>query len=191
MTAIASRLLAWLIGRPAFAAAIGAGLVLALLAAVSAAGVQTLRLAERDTTIAQLERAAAQGLADRSEAARVASENTAIKENAHATAIQTAVEAFHRGELASLPDLRQRLADTQRLLDTAEDRAARYRAQAAGDAAARERLAHHAAQLDRAIAEGRQLVAELRAAVAERDAQVALLLDVIAADRRLLDSQSR
>lgn len=62
-----------------------------------------------------------------------------------------------------------------------------YREQAAGTAAERDRLASHAAELDRALEEGRLLVEELRHTLGLRDSQLELLGQQIRADRALLE----
>lgn len=86
----------------------------------------------------------------------------------------------HAAELGSL-----RLAHAERLRDS-EARADRYSRYAEGTAAEREHLARHAAELDRALEEGRLLVGELRSALGQRDAEAVALGEVIKAHRKLM-----
>lgn len=88
-------------------------------------------------------------------------------------------EALHRNELDRLTgDFTVRLRDSK-------SRAGVYQRQAQGGAAERDRLARHAAELDRTLEEGRRLVAELRATLGLRDEQVKSLAAQIRADRAL------
>ncbi|AHC56591.1 hypothetical protein JJJA_0075 [Achromobacter phage JWDelta] len=90
------------------------------------------------------------------------------------------VEARHRTELDSLT---VQFTDRLRL---SEGRANVYQRQAQGGTVERNRLASHAAELDRSLEEGRRLVAELRATVGLRDEQVKSLAAQIRADRELI-----
>lgn len=72
-------------------------------------------------------------------------------------------------------------------LQQSTTRAGIYRQQAEGSTAERERLASHAAQLDRSIEEGRSVVQELRATLGLRDEQLKQLGEQIIADRALLN----
>lgn len=65
-------------------------------------------------------------------------------------------------------------------------RAGIYRKQAEGSASERDHLASHAAELDRALEEGRGLVRELWETVGLRDQQIQQLSKQIQADRALL-----
>lgn len=161
-------------------------LIVVSAALALAAGAQTVRLSDARTQIATLEKKAAETRAAAAKAYAQDAENTATKEHQHAADTQAAADQFHAGAPARELDLRQRLADAERLRNSADQRAARYRAQAEGDAAARRSLADRAEALDRSLAEGRTVVAELRGVVERRDAEVMLLLGVIEADRRLL-----
>lgn len=76
-----------------------------------------------------------------------------------------------------------------RLLD-ATTREGIYRKQAQGSAIERERLASHAAQLDRSLEEGRALVRQLRETVRFREQQLNTLAQQIRADRKLLEEEN-
>ncbi len=78
-------------------------------------------------------------------------------------------------------------ADNARRLRLSETRAGVYRQQAEGDATERERLASHAAELDRSLEEGRHLVRELGATIRLREDQIRKLSEQILADRALLN----
>lgn len=89
------------------------------------------------------------------------------------------VEARYRMELDRLTgDFANRLRDS-------DTRAGIYQRQAEGGAVERNRLASHAAKLDRSLEEGRRLVAELRTTLGLRDKQVESLAAQIRADREL------
>ena len=74
---------------------------------------------------------------------------------------------------------------TNRMLDS-EKRADVYKRQAQSGTIESNRLAIHAAKLDRLIEEGRRLVRELRETIGLRDSQIKLLSDQINSDRALL-----
>lgn len=90
------------------------------------------------------------------------------------------VQAQHQVELSRLT------AEYSDRLLKSEGRAGVYQRQAQGTAADRERLASHAAKLDRTLEEGRRLVAELRATIGLRDEQLKSLAAQIRADRELM-----
>lgn len=69
-----------------------------------------------------------------------------------------------------------------------EARVQMYQRQAQAGTAEQERLASHAAELDRSIVEGKQVAAELAATVRLRDEQLILLGSQIKADRAILES---
>lgn len=111
-------------------------------------------------------------------------------------------EQTHRAkdrEIASeLADLKQDYADdiarirgdaALRLRDH-EERAALYRSQAETGSVERANLASHAAQLDRALSEGIELVDELQATLELRDGQIGQLASQIHNDRQLISGQS-
>lgn len=71
-------------------------------------------------------------------------------------------------------------------LRKSEDRANVYQRQANGSASERERLASHAAKLDRSLEEGRRLVAELSSTIRIRDEELKILSAQIRADRNYI-----
>lgn len=75
-------------------------------------------------------------------------------------------------------------------LQLATFRADVYQRKARGSAAERDSLAEHAAQLDRSLEEGRQLVRELGETVRQRDRAIASLKQMILIDRTLLTESS-
>lgn len=81
--------------------------------------------------------------------------------------------------------LRNRAADAERL-QLATSRADVYQRQARGSAVEQERLARHAAELDRTLEQGRSLVRELGETLRQRDVTIKALAGIIAADRTLL-----
>jgi len=129
---------------------------------------------------------AEKGRADRAEAARVHEQQVSTKEYNHAATTLKAVEQFALGAPVRDYSLRAELADAHRLRDAAEGRAAHYRALSEAGAAERERLSNQCAALDRELAEGRGVVAQLRGDLARRDAEVALLVENLSAERALL-----
>ena len=78
-------------------------------------------------------------------------------------------------------------ADTDRRLRLSETRASVYQRQAEGGEVERRDLASHAAQLDRSLEEGIQVVGELQSLVGLRDQQLIILGQQIRADRTLLE----
>jgi hypothetical protein len=118
-------------------------------------------------------------------AAVAQSSTNRFKEQAHATNVTQAIDAFQAAQTPAAADGAARVADAQRLQRDAESRAARYRAMSTAGEAERDRLASHAARLDASLAEGRLVAEQLRAAVVDRDQRIQLLADVIGADRSL------
>ena len=90
-------------------------------------------------------------------------------------------ETSHARELATL-----RGSYTLRLRES-EDRAGIYLRLSEAGATQRANLASYAAQLDRSVVEGRQVVEELRATVVQRDRQLIALGEQLHADRRLIN----
>ena len=90
----------------------------------------------------------------------------------------------HTEELAA----QQRYFDS-RLLNS-DKRANYYQRQAQGSAAERNDLASHAAQLDRSLEEGRQLVRELGETLRLREQELISLGQQIKADRNLFDGET-
>jgi len=136
-------------------------------------------------TIAELRAEQAQGKANRAEAARTDETQTAIKESKHA---QETI--YNADRLANLKtgidvDVRAELARAERLHRDTDRRAATYRAQAQANAAARSDLADKAAALDRQLAQGLGVVAELGGHLRRRDAEVAALCNQVNTERRL------
>lgn len=162
-----------------------------LVAALGVAGIERTRANEARTDLAKERADRATDRATRSDAARKDSEKTATKESIHAVSIQAASDTFTQPASFRDAALRAELADAVRLRNDATARAARYRAQSEGDAAARRRLADRAEVLDRQLSAGLQVVAGLRGDLVRRDAEVNLLLDVIEADRALLDQEEK
>jgi len=81
--------------------------------------------------------------------------------------------------------VRVELARAERLRSDTDSRADTYRAQAKTDAAARSDLADNAAALDRKLAEGLSVVANLGGDLWRRNAEVAALCDQVNIERRL------
>ena len=132
----------------------------------------------------------AQGVATRAEAVRVDETQTAQLESKHAKDT-----IYNADKLADLKtgiavDVRAELDRAHRLQLSADSRAATYRAQAQADTAARGDLAGKAAALDRQLAEGLGVVAELSGAVRQRDAEVVALCEQVNAERRLSGDDS-
>lgn len=73
-------------------------------------------------------------------------------------------------------------------LSASDKRAGVYQRQARGSAAEQERLARHAAELDRSLEEGRGLVRELGATLRQREVTIRALGGIILNDRTLLES---
>ena len=71
-------------------------------------------------------------------------------------------------------------------MQLAEQRASRYQRQAQGGAVEQANLASHAAKLDRAVEEGRRLVAQLATTLRQRDDQLRAVSQQLINDRNLL-----
>lgn len=76
-------------------------------------------------------------------------------------------------------DLALRLRDS-------EDRAGRYKYLSQASSAERDRLAIHAAELDRSLEQSRSLVKEFRATLEQRDATILTLGQIIRSERQLM-----
>ena len=120
-----------------------------------------------------------------SEAARADEAQTALKESTHAADTSKNSDEFTTSQPVRDAIARADLAIADRLRTDAERRAATYRAQAEADTTARSALADKAAALDRQLAEGVGVVAELGGALKQRDAEVAALCDQVNIERRL------
>lgn len=86
-------------------------------------------------------------------------------------------------------DLADQLREYSERVRSSEARADIYQRQARSGSIESSRLASHAARLDSALEEGRQLVRELRQTVGLRDRQIKLLSAQIKADRALLNEE--
>ena len=95
------------------------------------------------------------------------SDELAEKETAHAAALAR-LNAEYAGRM-----------------QLSEQRAGRYQRQAQGGAVEQANLARHAAELDRAVEEGRRLVAELAATIKQRDDQLRAVSQQLINDRNL------
>lgn len=72
-------------------------------------------------------------------------------------------------------------------LQLSEQRASVYKRQANGSASEQQRLARHAAELDRSLEEGRHLVRELGQTLKQREVTIRALGGIILNDRTLLE----
>ena len=159
--------------------------IAALLAALSFGGGWVVNGWRGASKVAECKTTQAQGAATRAEAARADETQTAQLESKHA---QDTI--YNADKLASLKtgiavDVRGELERARRLQLSADSRAATYRAQAEADTTARRALADKASALDRQLAEGIGVVAELGGALKQRDAEVAALCDQVNIERRL------
>jgi len=91
----------------------------------------------------------------------------------------------HSSELTAL-----RIGFSERLRES-EGRAEVYQSLANSGSAQRTNLASYAAQLDRSVVEGRQVVGELRATIIQRDEQIRALGRQITADRELISEKNQ
>ena len=162
------------------AAAIGG----AVIAAVVTWNVQAWRYGAQ---IADIHALYAQASLKRSEAARADETRTAGKESAHAASTQENSDAFTTSQPVRDAIARADLAAADRLRIGAERRAATYRAQAQACSTASGGIADRLEAFDRHIVEGAAVVAEHRAALTRRDAELVLLRKQIDTDRALLE----
>lgn len=163
------------------AAAFLAGLA---LAAVSAWQVQAWRY---DAQIADIRAQHTQANLKRSEAVRADEIQTASKESTHAADTSKNSDEFTTSQPVRDAIARVDLARAERLRTDAERRAATYRAQAQACTTAGGGVADRLEAFDRHIVEGAAVVAEHRAALTRRDAEVVLLRKQIDTDRALLE----
>ena len=117
------------------------------------------------------------------------------KENAAMTAVHTQQQKELSDELAASTATFQATLDGYRTdyngrLQLATTRAGIYQRQARGSAVEQERLAKHAAELDRSLEQGRALVRELGATVEQRDRTIRALGQLILNDRTLLTGET-
>ena len=154
------------------------------IAAVATWNVQTWRY---DARVADIHALYAQANLKRSEAARADETLTAGKESAHAKGTQENSDEFTISQPVRDAIARAELAAADRLRLGAERRAATYRAQAQACTTASGGIADRLEAFDRHIVEGTAVVAEHRAALTRRDAEVVLLRKQIDTDRALLE----
>lgn len=154
------------------------------LAAVSTWQVQAWRY---DAQIADIHAQHAQANLKRSEAARADETRTAGKESAHAKGTKENSDEFTISQPVRDAIARADLAAAERMRIGAERRAATYRAQAQACTTASGGIADRLEAFDRHIVEGAEVVAEHRAALTRRDAEVVLLRKQIDTDRALLE----
>lgn len=161
-----------------------AGLVAAAMGATAAWHVQAWRY---DAQIADIRAQHTQANLKRSEAARADEAATAGKEAAHAKGTQENSDEFTTSQPVRDAIARADLAAAERMRLGAERRAATYRAQAQACTTASGGIADRFEAFDRHIVEGAAVVAEHRAALTRRDAEVVLQRKQIDTDRALLE----
>lgn len=111
----------------------------------------------------------------------------AVKEDAHRAALEKNEADFNKKKGAyekTIADIQ--LASAERVRQS-EARAEVYRRKAEGSPSERDSLASYAAQLDRALEEGRSLEQEYRATLEQRDRELILLGNQIQEDRKLYE----
>ena len=140
-----------------------------------------------DAQIADIKAKQATANLKRSEAARADEIQTAAKESTHAADTSKNSDEFTTSQPVRDAIARADLAIADRLRTDAERRAATYRAQAAACTTASSGIADRLEAFDRHIVEGAEVVAEHRAALTRRDAEVVLLRGQIDADRALVE----
>lgn len=131
---------------------------------------------------------------DRDEKLRTAEINKlkgeiALKEKQHTKVqeeltleLSTATSNYNAALLTAYAEFADRLS-------TSEKRAGVYQRQARGSAAEQNRLARHAAELDRTLEEGRSLVRELGQTLRQREVTIRALGGIILNDRTLLETK--
>lgn len=158
---------------------------------VALLGLQTWKLHTKQlayqTLVAQVE----QDKQARTAAALKAVNDNTVKQETHATGSQENANELLE-ELTRQRDDAIRVATrNERLRIDQERRAATYRAMSEAGAASASALADRATALDRQLTEGVAVVAELRAVVERRDAEVKALMQQISVDRALFTQPSR
>ena len=111
----------------------------------------------------------------------------AAKEDAHRAALEKNEADFNKKKGAyekTIADIQLASAERVRKSDA---RAEVYRRKAEGSPSERDNLASYAAQLDRALEEGRSLEQEYRATLEQRDRELILLGNQIQEDRKLYE----
>lgn len=161
-------------------------LALVLAALASALGVQTVRLAGVRTDLATEQRDRAQETSERNRVALRESERVAALQLTHAATQQEIVDVYTQ-IVQTLETGRTADADrAERVRRQFAASAARDREAARTDPAACERVADRSEVIGATAAEGGQLLAETRRALAGRDAEVTLLLGLVRNDRALM-----
>ncbi len=163
--------------------------VAAFLAGLAVAAVSTWHVQawRYDAQIADIRTQYAQAKLKRSEAARADEIQTAAKESTHAADTSKNSDEFTTSQPVRDAIARAELAAAERMRLGAERRAATYRAQAQACSTAAGGIADRLEAFDRHIVEGATVVAEHRAALTRRDAEVVLLRKQIDTDRALLE----
>lgn len=161
-----------------------AALVLGVLLGVQTWRLHTEQLAHRDLQVSVERDRQARTAA----ALKAVNDNTANQET-HATASRENANELLE-ELSRQRDAAVAAATrAERLRLDATRRSATYRAMSETGAAACRDLADRAAALDRQLAEGVAVVAELRSVVERRDAEVKALMGQVRADRALSEQR--
>lgn len=150
---------------------------------------QTWRLHSEKAAHAQLRADVAEAGRERATAALRHEAMTSLKEFGHAAATQENSDAFTLSAPVRDAIARADAARSDRLRTDAERRAATYRAMAEAGATACRDLADRHEALDRHVVQGVAVVAALRSDLVRRDAEVALLLGQILADRALMATE--
>jgi len=149
-------------------------------------GVQQLRVGHQKTLLAEERQARATETSERNRAALRESERVAGLQLNHAAKQQEVVDVYTQ-IIQTMEAGRADDADrADRLSRQFAASAARDRQAARSDPAACQRVADRSQVLGSAAAEGGQLLIEARRALQGRDAEVTLLLGVVANDRALL-----
>lgn len=152
--------------------------------------VQTYRLNTEQVAYKDLQLKVAKTEAANAKATLKAEGLQATKEHTHAASTQKVSDEFTTSQPIRDAIARSDLARSERLRLDADRRAATYRAQALGNAAACSSLADRLEAFDRQLVEGTQVFGDLGAVVARRDSEVVLLRGVIDADRAMLEANS-
>ena len=149
--------------------------------------VQTGRLHSEQLAHQKLITATTQATLKRSESARAAETKTALKESTHAANTSKNSDEFTTSQPVRDAIARADLALADRLRTAAERRIATYRQIATACTTASSGIADRLEAFDRHIVEGAAVVAEHRAALTRRDAEVVLLRKQIDTERALLE----
>ena len=107
----------------------------------------------------------------------------------HTKEMQEIRDGWTEAQKAYTLDLAGIRAEYDSRLLLSEKRAGIYQRQAKGSSTEQERLATHAAELDRSLEEGRQLVGELKATIGQRDSAIRALGSMILTDRKFFSAE--